>query len=198
MIVSGINTKGYMHLSEVSGSKLHLSTQLCHRHYSLFLRLLIYQLPWSKANNLIIYFYWIITIITVIIRICLLEQTCSSKTCPLYIWWGVLSWEPFMFTQSRNSFLWRHKRHLRILPNRNQKEGEQRVYVDSFCSIIRKAGATLSAATSSVPLEAVCFFPLTRGIWYQGGKDNYDKCVCVSVCVVIGHHVYSGLIQWLD
>ena len=48
--------------------------------YPLFLQLLIYSLPWSKANNLIIHLYWIITIITRIIRICLLWQAHSSGT----------------------------------------------------------------------------------------------------------------------
>lgn len=86
-----------------------------------------------------------------------------------------------MFTPSRKSCLYRRKRHLGTLPYQNQKGGEQRVYVDSFCCIIRKAGATLRAATASGFL--FCFFP------HQGESDikvGETSMICVrglGVCL---------------
>lgn len=83
---------------------------------------------------------------------------------------------------SRNSFLWRRKRHLGTLPNQNQKEGEQRVYVDIFCCIIRKAGATLRAATAPVQLEAVFFFSSNKGNLISRWERQLlltSVCVCV-------------------
>lgn len=104
-----------------------------------------------------------------------------------------------MFTPTCKSFLCRRKRHLGTLPEPNQKEGEQRVYVDSFCCIIRKAGASLWSAAAS---DSV-FSPL-RGNWYQGGEEKYDKCWLDSVCVRVagqsnGHRlltVHMHITDW--
>lgn len=75
---------------------------------------------------------------------------------------------------------------LGTLPSQNQKEGEQRVYVDSFCCIIRKAGASLRAATAPGFLSSV--FPRCGESDIKVGETSMMSviriCVCVSVCVI--------------
>lgn len=96
-----------------------------------------------------------------------------------------LSHEPFTLTPSLKSFLCRRKRHLVTLPDQNQETEEQRVYVDSFCCIIRKAGATLRAATASGFLSPV--FSHKREVDIKVEETSMismsEITLCVCVCV---------------
>lgn len=94
-----------------------------------------------------------------------------------------LSHEPFTLTPSLKSFLCRRKRHLVTLPDQNQETEEQRVYVDSFCCIIRKAGATLRAATASGFLSPV--FSHKREVDIKVEETSMISMSEITLCVCV-------------